>query len=692
MTIAPSPLVNPARVNNQGVGPQDYLRTTQLPNGEIIAVWQSQPADYNGVDDYLAFRVVLQRFGASGNEIGPEVEIGTNQTLDYPNQFAYLVPQVAALADGGYAVAYVEAIPAANGYSTRVLVKLYEPDGTARASAVIPNPDITLPDWDAVVTTNPTSNLKLVPLGTGGVAVVWEASYAGSFTQYPGGQTNYVQHIGSDGTLDGLARAITPVVGTGDFSINSWNWVEGTAPMADGGYVVIYRGGMDSPGNATGQAVIMAQTFDAQGTMTRAPMVIFEPESDDYARAQDYSSIAALAGGGFVVVWNATNIGIQGQRFDADFNPVGGMFAAVPPEFGGGIATVSATPDGGFIVTQGDSYTRRALRYDAEGALLGEPFHVATRDLFPDAYMFGGANGNAYGHWEFAANGSPMFFIVGANWESIESWDVWVQRFKPEIFGTQGNDILTANDAGMILRGFGGNDQLIGGRGHDQLFGDAGRDRLLGGAGNDTLDGGAGNDTLVGGAGRDRLEGGRGNDELSGGADNDTLSGGAGDDRLDGGKGNDRLFGGTGNDTLEGADGRDRLDGGSGRDLLFGGKDNDTLSGGEGRDTLVGGAGADVLTGGAGADIFVFSKSAHIGRKATSDRITDFETGLDRIDLSGLGLSFDGTRFSGEAGSIRFRVVDGDGQLQIDTTGDSRANAVLILEGLTGFDAGGLIL
>jgi len=213
-----------------------------------------------------------------------------------------------------------------------------------------------------------------------------------------------------------------------------------------------------------------------------------------------------------------------------------------------------------------------------------------------------------------------------------------------------------------------------------------------GGAGNDTIRGGAGDDTLIGGAGNDRLFGGPGDDTLVGGPGRDRLFGEDGDDLLLGGRGNDTLDGGAGNDTLEGGAGHDRLIGGPGNDLLRGGAGNDTLDGGPGRDTLEGGAGADVLTGGAGADVFVFARIGHIGRGRDSDRITDFEAGRDRIDLRALDLSFDGRGFSGEAGSVRFRSDGEDGRLAIDANGNGRANAVLILEGVTSFDPGDLLL
>ena len=60
----------------------------------------------------------------------------------------------------------------------------------------------------------------------------------------------------------------------------------------------------------------------------------------------------------------------------------------------------------------------------------------------------------------------------------------------------------------------------------------------------------------------------------------------------------------------------------------------DTLIGGSGDNTIEGLAGADTLTGGAGADTFVYT-DADVG--ATNiDTITDFVSGEDKIDLSGV--------------------------------------------------------
>jgi len=70
-----------------------------------------------------------------------------------------------------------------------------------------------------------------------------------------------------------------------------------------------------------------------------------------------------------------------------------------------------------------------------------------------------------------------------------------------------------------------------------------------------------------------------------------------------------------------------QLLGTQGSDSLIGGSGRDTLLGGAGDDFLAGGVGLDTLWGGAGSDTFRF------GGNTETDRITDFASGTDRIEL-----------------------------------------------------------
>jgi serralysin len=202
------------------------------------------------------------------------------------------------------------------------------------------------------------------------------------------------------------------------------------------------------------------------------------------------------------------------------------------------------------------------------------------------------------------------------------------------LFGGDGNDTVAGGDGNDVVHGDGGNDSLGGGDGMDALYG---------GAGNDTIGAGPGDDRAEGGDGRDFLSGGIGNDSLYGGAGNDTIASSFGNDEAYGGEGNDSIGGGNGNDTLHGGDGADTLGGGDQNDELYGGADNDTISGGAGNDTAFGGTGNDIInlgtgndsmTGDAGADVFVFNLRVLDGPE--TDRIADFENGIDRIQIVGL--------------------------------------------------------
>ena len=67
-------------------------------------------------------------------------------------------------------------------------------------------------------------------------------------------------------------------------------------------------------------------------------------------------------------------------------------------------------------------------------------------------------------------------------------------------------------------------------------------------------------------------------------------------------------------------------------DLIVGTLAADNITGGNGNDVIVASQGNDILTGGAGRDVFFYTDAYSNG--GGNDRITDFELGRDRIDLS----------------------------------------------------------
>ena len=110
----------------------------------------------------------------------------------------------------------------------------------------------------------------------------------------------------------------------GEFLINTETNDKQQAPsvaaLAGGGFVVTWRSRyQDGDGNG-----IYAQQYDAGGIAVGSEFQVNTETADN----QKGPSVAALQDGGFVIVWNSMLQdgdvdGVFGQRFDASGNPVG---------------------------------------------------------------------------------------------------------------------------------------------------------------------------------------------------------------------------------------------------------------------------------------------------------------------------------------------------------------------------------
>ncbi|MGR7921703.1 retention module-containing protein [Zobellella denitrificans] len=115
------------------------------------------------------------------------------------------------------------------------------------------------------------------------------------------------------------------------------------------------------------------------------------------------------------------------------------------------------------------------------------------------------------------------------------------------------------------------------------------------------------------------------------------------------------------------------ITGTDGDDVVYGTDGNDILIGGAGDDILIGGLGNNTLTGGDGADIFRFIE-ADAGSVNT---ITDFEKGIDQLDLSEL---LNGEESGNLNDYLNFSLDNGDTLLTVSPGGDGGNTQVIRFE------------
>jgi serralysin len=173
-------------------------------------------------------------------------------------------------------------------------------------------------------------------------------------------------------------------------------------------------------------------------------------------------------------------------------------------------------------------------------------------------------------------------------------------------------------------------------------------ENAIGGSGADTIIGNEVANVLIGNAGNDTLNGGLGADSMSGGTGNDFYYVDAGGDLVAEliGQGTDTvssMISYTLTDNVENLILTDGAAAGTGNGLdnvITGNAAANQLSGLGGNDRLIGGDGTDRMTGGAGNDVFVGEINAATVASKTGpislDLILDFQSGADKIDLSGI--------------------------------------------------------
>jgi hypothetical protein len=367
-----------------------------LNDGTFTVVWQSP----GGTGDIYA-----QRLSADGNDLGSWFEVNTTTLYDQGN------PDIASFSNGGFVVTWESDGQDGNAYG--VYARLYANDGTPVGSELRVNQTIFYDQFDPSATV----------LTDGSFVITWADGELGDGISW--GDSIYGRHFAATGVSLG-----------GEFQVASGDVDQPTATqLNDGGFMVAWQSNQDGDGWG-----VYGRTYEADGTPRGGAFQINTYSTND----QMNTSVAGLADGGFVVVW---------QSYDQ-----------AGEESGGGSNYAN------------DIYARL---YASNGIPMGEEFRVNT--LIGDPY-------DDYGQFQPSVASLPDGGFV-VTWTS-ESGNY--STIKGQLFDVNGSAL-----GGISLVGSEEASIVNGGEGQQMIVGEGGSDTLSGGAGNDTLDGGAGTDSAV---------------------------------------------------------------------------------------------------------------------------------------------------------------------------------------------------
>jgi Ca2+-binding RTX toxin-like protein len=368
------------RINTNTNGAQLSPAIATLSDGGFVVIWHSDEPEPNSA----FFGIYGQRYDANGSKIGEEFKV--KSAVDTSNFY----PSVAAISSGGFVVSWSSIRENIN--DNGVYGQIYNASGEKVGNEffAIPNPS-SGQDYNSIVA-----------LSGGGFVIT--GSWSG---QDGSGSGIYGQRYDTNGQTVGGRFLVNTVT-------NSDQNTPSIAALSDGGFVITWDS-FEQDGNFYG---VYGQRYNTNGQKVGDEFRVNTTTVDN----QVNSSVAALSGGGFVVTWESPkagddpDIGIYGQRYDANGQTVGGEFRVNTNTTGiQRFAYVTALGDGGFAVTwesngqDGSSYGVYGQRFDLNGQKVGDEFRVNTNTTGDqgDAAATTLLNGNLVVVWESPGNPAP---------------------------------------------------------------------------------------------------------------------------------------------------------------------------------------------------------------------------------------------------------------------------------------------
>lgn len=366
----------------------------ELADGGFVVVWASDVQDGSG------WGVFGQRYDESGARVGKR-EFRVNKTTESNQEHQ----SVAGLPNGGFIVTWASLDQDGSFYN--IYAQRYNASGKK-----VGRREFQVNQYSA----NNQNRPGVTALANGGFVIVWQ-----SFGQDDNNYGVYGQRYNATGKRRGPR----------EFRINETTMLEqgpaSVAGLADGGFVVAWESqGQD--GDADG---IFGQRYDKKGKMVGSREFQVNKTTEF---AQQYPSVSGLAKGGFVIAWasflqDGSSYGVYAQRYNAAGKARGKREFRVNKTTNDNqrIPSVADLADGGFVIVwqsngqDGSANGNYGQRYNAGGKRRGaREFLINTRTVkAQDLPTVAGLTGGD--------------FVV--TWESIgqdsDGWGVYGQRFGP---------------------------------------------------------------------------------------------------------------------------------------------------------------------------------------------------------------------------------------------------------------------